>query len=90
MSDRVSSPPSTPAPAQAAPEASPTSDPREALWQLKHCWVVDEHGRLPALLLGWRRLESGFQGRVIRPVWETELGWVVVEEWLPAQQLEPA
>lgn len=55
---------------------------------LKHCWVIDGHGRLPALLLEWRRTESGYQGRVVRPVYED--GWVVVEEWLPAGLLEQA
>ena len=56
---------------------------------VKHCWVDDEHGRLPALLLAWRRTESGFQGRVVRPV-PDEDGWVVVDEWLPADRLGPA
>jgi hypothetical protein len=56
---------------------------------VKHCWVNDEHGRLPGLLLGWRRTASGFQGRVVRPV-PDEDGWVVVEEWLPADRLTPA
>jgi hypothetical protein len=64
-------------------------EPSPAPVSLKHCWVVDEHGRLPALLLEWRRTASGFQGRVIRPVREPD-GWVVVEEWLPAAMLEPA
>jgi hypothetical protein len=45
--------------------------------------VVDERGRLRALLLAWRRLEFGYQGRVARPV-GGGLGGVVVEEWLPA------
>ncbi len=69
--------------AAAAPPSGPTS-------RLKHCWVSDEHGRLPALLLEWRRTEGGYQGRVVRPVLDRELGWVVVEEWLPASFLEPA
>ena len=68
---------------QAAP--APTPPPPT----LKHCWVTDEHGRQPALLLQWRRTESGgFQGRVVRPVYED--GWIVVEEWLPAEVLEQA
>jgi hypothetical protein len=50
---------------------------------IRHCWVTDEHGRLPGLLLEWRRTVSGWQGRVVRPVFE-EGCWVVVEEWLPA------
>ena len=57
---------------------------------LKHCWVTDRHGRLPGLLLEWRRTEAGFQGRVVRPVEDAEVGWIVVEEWLPAACLEPA
>jgi hypothetical protein len=56
---------------------------------IRPCWVTDEHGRLPALLLEWRRTVSGWQGRVVRPVLEDGC-WVVVEEWLPASQLEPA
>ena len=55
---------------------------------IKPCWVSDQHGRLPALLLEWRRTESGYQGRVVRPV-PDEDGWIVVEEWLPAELLAP-
>ena len=56
---------------------------------VKHCWVTDGHGRLPALLLGWSRRGGGWHGRVVRLVLE-EGAWVVVEEWLPAELLEPA
>jgi hypothetical protein len=55
--------------------------------QARHCWVNDEHGRNPALLLEWRRVASGWQGRVVRPVLDGS-AWIVVEEWLPAEQLE--
>ena len=47
---------------------APSRDPAAAL--LKHCWVTDRHGRLPGLLLEWRRTASGWQGRVVRPVLE--------------------
>lgn len=57
--------------------------------QMKHCWVTDRHGRLPGLLLEWRRSEPGFQGRVLHAVLE-EGEWVVVEEWVPAGLLESA
>ena len=57
---------------------------------IKHCWVTDRHGRLPGLLLEWRRTASGFQGRVVHPVIEAGGGWVVVEEWLPSALLDPA
>ena len=54
---------------------------------VKHCWVTDRHGRLPGLLLEWRRTASGWQGRVVRPALEAG-EWIVVEEWLPAELLE--
>lgn len=55
---------------------------------IKHCWVTDEHGRLPALLLEWRKVASGeWQGRVVRLVLEVG-NWIVVEEWLPAGLLD--
>ncbi|MBY9074255.1 hypothetical protein K1X13_05405 [Nocardioides sp. WL0053] len=80
MADRVASSAPMPPP----PEAPST------VARLKHCWVVDDRGRLPALLLEWRRTEAGFRGRVVRPVEDLDLGWIVVEEWLPAELLEPA
>jgi hypothetical protein len=53
---------------------------------VKPCWVTDGHGCNPGLLLEWRQVASGWQGRVVRPV-RDGAGWVVVEEWLPAQVL---
>ena len=78
-------PPSTPAPTAPSQPAAPPSP----LDRLKHCWVSDEHGRLPGLLLEWRKVVAGWQGRVVHPVPEpgTE-GWILVEEWLPAELLE--
>jgi hypothetical protein len=56
---------------------------------IRHCWVLGEHGRLPGLLLEWRRTVAGWQGRVVHP--ELDAGaWVVVEEWLGADRLEQA
>src|SRR5690242_14626448 len=37
---------------------------------IKHCWVTDENGRLPGLLLEWRRTAEGWQGRVLRPAFD--------------------
>jgi hypothetical protein len=73
------------------PAAAASPEPRGP-GTLKHCWVRDEHGRLPALLLGWRRTASGWQGRVVRPVPDVgDLGgWILVEEWLPAACLDQA
>jgi hypothetical protein len=55
---------------------------------LKPCWLTDRYGHLPRLLPEWRRVASGFQGRVVRLV-QDETGWVIVVEWLPAELLEP-
>lgn len=82
MADRVARSQS----AEAAPSRAESSSP---VPPVKHCWVSDEHGRLPGLLLAWRRTESGFQGRVVRPVPDAD-GWVVVDEWLAAERLSPA
>lgn len=54
---------------------------------VKHCWVIESSGRLPGLLLGWRRGAAGWEGRVVHPVHEPS-GWALVEEWLPAEALE--
>jgi hypothetical protein len=54
---------------------------------VKPCWVTDRHGRLPGLLLEWRRVASGWQGRVARPAPEGG-AWIVVEEWLPGELLD--
>jgi hypothetical protein len=55
---------------------------------VKHCWVNGTHGRLPGLLLEWQQRAGGWRGRVVHPVRDDE-GWLVVEEWLPAEILEP-
>ena len=62
------------------------------LERLRHCWVnVDEHGRVPALLLEWRRTPSGWEARVVRPVLDLEdEAWRPREEWLPLELLEQA
>jgi hypothetical protein len=77
-----------PAPASAAPSPEPGRGPD----RLRHCWVRDQHGRLPALLLEWRRTASGWQGRVVHPVPDPAGlgGWILVEEWLPAGTLDQA
>jgi hypothetical protein len=68
------------------PPSSPP--PRPPAAPVKQCWVTDRHGRNPGLLLEWRRVAAGWQGRVVRPVLDGS-GWVVVEEWLPAELLTP-
>jgi hypothetical protein len=80
MAERVRGP-ASPSPAAGPGGAVPPP--------LKHCWVTDHHGRLPALLLAWEQRAGGWHGRVVRPVREGD-DWVVVEEWLPAALLERA
>ncbi len=88
MSQRVSQ--KAAAPDAEAHPTQPLREPSQAPSGIKHCWVDDEHGQMPGLLLQWRRTEAGFQGRVVRPVLDPEWGWVVVDEWLPASSLSPA
>jgi hypothetical protein len=76
----------TPAPTSTA--AQPSQRGPESL---RHCWVDHEHGRVPGLLLEWRRTAAGWQGRVVHPVRDPGgPGWVLVEEWLPAGALVSA
>ena len=64
----------------------------------RHCWVsgaVDAEGvKRPGLLLEWRQVYGRWEGRVtyvarLRPL-EANGGWLVVEEWLPAELLTPS
>src|SRR4051812_25020923 len=63
----------------------------------RHCWVsgaVDAEGvKRPGLLLEWRQVMGRWEGRVayaarLRPL-EANGGWLMVEEWLPAELLTP-
>jgi hypothetical protein len=54
---------------------------------VKRCWVLEDGGRQPGLLLEWRRTAAGWQGRVVHPVRHSS-GWVVVEDWMTADLLE--
>ena len=76
-----------PALSDAGEVTAPASEPTHAS-PVRRCWVVDETGRQPGLLLEWRQTLAGWQGRVVRPVREDGC-WVVVEEWLPAAMLSP-
>lgn len=63
---------------QPAPFVAPQPEPPP----MKHCWVTDRHGRLPALLIGWRQVEGSWSGRVVHAVLDPDDNWIVVEEWL--------
>jgi len=80
--------------------AGPAQEGRDALGPpcpARHCWVsgaVDAEGvKRPGLLLEWRQSGGRWEGRVtyaarLRPL-EANGGWLVVEEWLPAELLTP-
>jgi hypothetical protein len=86
MAERVAR--TTPeAPAASADARTAPAEVPEAP-RLRHCWVTDRHGRLPGLLLEWRRRPDGWHAKVVHAVADVE-GWVVVEEWLPAGLLDP-
>jgi hypothetical protein len=70
------------------PPPRPTPPAQSSASPVKPCWVTDRYGRNPGLLLEWRQVAAGWQGRVVRPVRDAS-GWIVVEEWLPAELLAP-
>ncbi len=75
----------------AAPGAAQPAGAERGPESLRHCWVDHTHGRVPGLLLEWRRTASGWQGRVVHPVRDPGgPGWILVEEWLPAKTLTEA
>ena len=56
----------------------------------RHCWVrdpPDAPGIWPGLLVEWRQRPDGWHGRVAYTV-VGEHGPVLVEAWLPAEQLK--
>jgi hypothetical protein len=57
----------------------------------RHCWVrdpPDAPGIWPGLLVEWRQREDGWHGRVAYTIVGGN-GPVLVEAWLPAEQLKP-
>lgn len=52
--------------------------------QVRHVWVSTEEGRIAGLLIEWRHDSTGWRGRCVYPH-----GHLVVEDWVPATQLEP-
>jgi hypothetical protein len=63
-----------------------TSDPVPAI---KHCWYAGPHGRQASLLLEWRKVENGYDGRIAVAV-PDPAGWGLVEMWVDSALLEPA
>lgn len=81
--------PPVPPSSYARPVAAPV--PTSGRCPARHCWVavgVDGHAvRWPGLLLEWRRDDIGWQGRVAYVAQLRPDTWVLVEEWLPGEQL---
>jgi hypothetical protein len=59
----------------------------------RHCWVtdaIDDHGvKRPGLLVEWRQVSSGWEGRVVYAAQVRPGRWVLVEEWVVAALLTP-
>lgn len=70
-----------PSPQPAAP-AGPT---------VTHCWFAGPHGRLAALLLGWRKVTPNaiWEGHIVHAVPDDD-GWTLITEWVDAGMLERA
>ena len=81
-----------PVPPSAEPTPSPSPSPRRPAGDGhgRHCWVhdpPDAPGTWPGLLVEWRQREDGWHGRVAYTVVGAH-GPVLVEAWLPAEQLK--
>src|SRR3712207_5376177 len=77
-------------PAPSAPEPPPAPRRPAGDGHGRHCWVLDPPdapGTWPGLLVEWRQAEEGWQGRVAYTVVGAH-GPVLVEAWLPADQLK--
>lgn len=59
----------------------PAGEAPRTVPQIKHCWYDGPHGRQAALLLEWRRVGDGYDGRIAVAVPEST-GWVLVEMWV--------
>ena len=76
---------------QPSPPAGESAGSRRAAGgHSQHCWVRDPPstpGIWPGLLVEWRQQEDGWHGRVAYTI-DGPNGPVLVEAWLPADQLK--
>ena len=91
LADRATRSGVPPTPPQAA-AARPAAEARRpaGTGHGRHCWVrdpPDAPGIWPGLLVEWRQRPDGWHGRVAYTV-VGEHGPVLVEAWLPAEQLK--
>lgn len=91
LADRAAGSGVSPPPAGGADPGRPAESRRPAGQGYgRHCWVrdpPDAPGIWPGLLVEWRQRAGGWQGRVAYTV-VGEHGPVLVEAWLPADQLK--
>lgn len=64
-----------------AADDQPTQPPSE----VRHVWITTGEGRVAGLLIEWRHDPDAWFGRCVFP-----RGRMVVEDWVPAAQLERA
>jgi hypothetical protein len=55
----------------------------------RHCWVSDEGGQHPGLLLEWRQQDGAWQG-LVAFVRVDGQGFALVQAWLDSRQLSAA
>lgn len=67
----------------------PAPRPSPVVPVVKHCWYDGPYGRQAALLLEWRRIEGGYDGRILVAAPDSE-AWGVVEMWVESGMLSPA
>jgi hypothetical protein len=68
------------------------ADPDRRRMRPRHCWVTDPPaapGRWPGVVVGWRPVEGGWEGRVVVVVGSGP-GAGVLDLWLGEAQLTPA
>ena len=92
LADRAARSGVAPGPPAVEPPGRPADGPRRPAGDGhgRHCWVLDPPdapGTWPGLLVEWRQREDGWHGRVAYTVVGAH-GPVLVEAWLPADQLK--
>lgn len=84
----------TPAPARSpAPQAAPHPAPADGTPDepVRPCWYRAPWGRVPALLLRWRRTSDGTYAGLVVVAAPDETGddWTAIRLWAPATHLTP-
>ena len=72
---------------KASGSSAPPQQEPAAVPAIKHCWYDGPHGRQAALLLEWRRLGDGFDGRIAVAVPDAS-GWGPLATHPPDDELK--